>query len=148
MIWLIVTSRKYCYLRLSQGWQSSWSFSRGDNLPCRPIKNTIFILGPRHRRCGSPYSIHLVCQCLSVRQVCLSVCLSTLRCNAITRKVFDLETSYCLYTVWRIKKGRHAMDFGVKIVKGQGHSDIGCQQGPLWLCQFSSFIVPNAPFLQ
>ena len=44
-----------------------------------------------------PYSNHLVCP---------SVRLSTLRCNAITRKVFDLETSYFIHR-WRIKKGRH-----------------------------------------
>ena len=60
-----------------------------------------------------PYSNHFVCPSvrLSVRpsvrlSVCLSVRLSTLRCNAITRKVFDLDTSYFIHR-WRIKKGRH-----------------------------------------
>ena len=43
------------------------------------------LLGPRHRRCGSPIVITLSVR-LSVRP--------HFRCNAITRKVFDLETSY------------------------------------------------------
>ena len=60
------------------------------------------LLGPRHRRCGSPIVITLSVR-LSVRP---SVCLSTLRCNAITRTVFDLQTSYFIHR-WRIKKGRH-----------------------------------------
>ena len=51
-----------------------------------------------------PYSNHFVC--LSVfPSVCPSVRLSTLRCNAITRKVFYLEFSYFIHR-WRIKKGR------------------------------------------
>ena len=51
-----------------------------------------------------PYSNHFVR--LSVRpSVRLSVCPHFL-CNAITQKVFDLETSYFIHR-WRIKKGRH-----------------------------------------
>ena len=44
-----------------------------------------------------------------------SVCLSTLRCNAITKTVFNLQTSYFIHR-WRIKKGRR-LDFGVKRLK-------------------------------
>ena len=61
----------------------------------------ISLLGPRHHRCGSPIVITLsVCPF-----VCLSVRLSKLCCNAITRTVFDLQTSYFIHR-WRIKKGR------------------------------------------
>ena len=60
-----------------------------------------------------PYSNH--CVCLSVR-------LSTLRCNAITQTVFDLETSYFIHR-WRIKKEDTYRFWGQK-VKGQGHSDM------------------------
>ena len=41
MTWSIVTPRKHCRPRRSRGWQC---FSRGDNLPCHPVKNVIFIL--------------------------------------------------------------------------------------------------------
>ena len=55
-------------------------------------------LEPRHRRCRSPIVITL--------SVCPSVHPSTLCCNAITRTVFYLQTSYFIHR-WRIKKGRH-----------------------------------------
>ena len=62
------------------------------------------LLGPRHRRCGSPIVITLSV-CLSVRpsvylsvrpsvrlSVCPSFCPSTLCCNAITQKFLNLQT--------------------------------------------------------
>ena len=83
---------------------------------CAPLIAHLF--GPRHRRCGSPIVITLSVR-LSVRlSVCLSVCLSvrlfTLRCNTITRTVFDLQTSYFIHR-WRIKKGRHLWILGSKV---------------------------------
>ena len=41
MTWQIVTPRKHCQPRRSRGRQC---FSRGDDLPCHPVKNVIFIL--------------------------------------------------------------------------------------------------------
>ena len=72
------------------------------------------LLGPRHRRCGSPIVITLSV-CPSVRlsvcpsvcpSVCLSVCPSTLCCNAITQKSLNLQTLYFIHGK-RIGKGRH-----------------------------------------
>ena len=60
---------------------------------------SIFRTPPSKMR--EPYSNHFV-----RLSVCPSVRLSTLRCNAITRKVLDLETSYFIHR-WRIKKGGH-----------------------------------------
>ena len=79
------------------------------------IGKMIFRAPPSKMR--EPYSNHLVC--LSVHP---SVCLSTSRCNAITRKVFDLETSYfILHTQMEDKERKTPIDFGVK---GQGLSDM------------------------
>ena len=39
MTWQIVTPRKHCRPRWNRSWQC---FSRGDDLPCHPVKNVIF----------------------------------------------------------------------------------------------------------
>ena len=70
-----------------------------------------------------PYSNHSVCP---------SVCLSTLRCNAITQKVFNLEMED--------KKRKTPIDFGVN--RSKVKVIVTCpQRGPLWLCQFSSYVM-------
>ena len=61
--WQIVTPRKYCTLRRSQGRQC---FPSGDSLPCNLLKNVIFII-PTQRRCSNPAvvpgaSVHGPCE--------------------------------------------------------------------------------------
>ena len=64
-----------CVIYVTCAWQSFVWFCQGVNT----------FLGPWHRRCRSPIVITL------------SVCLSTLCCNAITQKCLNIQTSFLIH---------------------------------------------------